>query len=65
MGKRIATIGALMLVVGLVFPWSGMLHADLPGLIPPLGYNILQVGGIGLLVLGLVAMRAAGAKESQ
>ncbi len=57
MGKPIATIGAVMLAFSLAFPYTGLLNSDLPALIPPLGYNILAFGGIGLLVVGLLMMR--------
>jgi preprotein translocase subunit SecY len=43
--------GALMLVIGCVGPFV------VGTMIPPLGYTILQLGGIGLCIFGWVAKK--------
>lgn len=45
-GKRIATVGATMLAASVALAFTGVAGAML--------HNTLQLGGIGLLVIGLV-----------
>jgi hypothetical protein len=53
-GKTVATVGAAMLVLGLGLPFL------VGTVIPPIGYSILQLGGIALLLIGLVVMALGG-----
>jgi hypothetical protein len=56
-GQLILTIGALMLAAGFTLPYL------VGGAISPTGYNILQIGGIVLALLGLV-VRARGKRAA-
>ncbi len=57
-GQIILTIGALMLAAGFTFPFF------VGTAIPPMGYNVLQIGGIALALVGF-AVRAFGKKEDR
>jgi hypothetical protein len=57
-GQTILTIGVLMLAAGFTFPFF------LGSAIPPMGYNVLQIGGIALALVGLV-VRAFGKKKDR
>ena len=54
-GTIILTIGAAMFAAGAVFPFL------VGRAIPPIGYNILQIGGIGFIILGII-LRMIGRK---
>lgn len=58
MGKAITTVGVTMLAIGLVLPFL------VGPAIPPLGYNILQLGGIGVAVVGVVIGKSAKKSDS-
>ena len=49
-GKRIATLGAGMLALSVVLVFLGVSGATM--------HNILQLGGIGILIIGLVLWKA-------
>ena len=55
-GQVILTIGVLMLAAGFTFPFF------VGAAIPPMGYTVLQIGGIALAVVGFI-VRALGKKE--
>ena len=57
-GQIILTIGALMLAAGFTFPFF------VGTAIPPMGYNVLQIGGGALALVGFV-VRAFGKKEDR
>ena len=57
-GQTILTIGALMLAAGFTFPFF------VGTAIPPMGYNVLQIGGIALALVGFV-VRAFAKKEDR
>lgn len=52
-GQVVLTVGALMLAAGVTLPFVAGTS------IPPVGYNVLQVGGIALALIGFV-VRAFG-----
>ena len=56
-GTIILTIGTPMFAAGVTFPFL------VGRAIPPAGYNILQVGGIGLVLLGII-LRMIGRKAA-
>jgi hypothetical protein len=56
-GRVVLTIGALMLAAGFTFPFF------LASAIPPMGYNLLQIGGIVLALVGFV-VRAFGKRKN-
>jgi hypothetical protein len=57
-GQITLVIGALMLAAGFTFPFF------VGAAIPPMGYNVLQFGGIALALVGFV-VRAIGKKEDK
>lgn len=56
MGQVVLTVGAVMLAAGFTLPFI------IGTLIPPGGYNVLQLGGIALVVIGFV-IRAFGKRD--
>ena len=55
-GQFLLTVGLIMLVVGLVLPYL------VGAAISPQGYNILQLGGLALAIVGMV-LRRSGRKS--
>jgi hypothetical protein len=53
LGQVVLSVGAVMLAAGFTFPFI------VGTAIPAAGYNVLQIGGIALVVIGFV-MRALG-----
>lgn len=49
----VMTIGAVMLAAGFILPFVAGTA------IPPMGYNVLQIGGIVLLIVGFVVRAKA------
>lgn len=56
-GQIVLTVGAVMLAAGFTLPF--IVGAG----IPPGGYNVLQIGGIALVVIGFV-VRAFGKRDT-
>lgn len=54
MGQIVLTVGLAMLAAGLLLP---MLVGSA---ISPTGYNILQLGGIGLAIVGAILRKVQG-----
>jgi hypothetical protein len=46
MSKALTLIGVTMLAAGVTLPYA------VGTAIPPIGYNILQLGGIGIAIIG-------------
>jgi hypothetical protein len=59
-GQMILTIGALMLAAGFTLPYFVG-----SGTISPLVYNLLQIGGIVLALVGYIVRRRGKASEIQ
>jgi hypothetical protein len=58
-GQMVLLVGALMMATGFTLPYM------VGGAISPAGYNVLQIGGIALALVGFLIRRAGAKTESK
>ena len=58
-GQIILTVGAFMLAAGFTLPYF------VGGSISPLGYNVLQIGGFALAIVGYIVRKRGKAGDVQ